>query len=94
MREEHHERQPHPEAQRRAVQALTHPVVAANDTNTAFRLLGPADPSLPPQDIIPGHLCEQCLDAPAVQFQPAPWGGEMGVCLACAAAKPKATGTP
>ena len=30
-----------------------------------------------------GHLCEPCLDAPAVQLQAAPWGGEMGVCPAC-----------
>jgi hypothetical protein len=33
---------------------------------------------------LPGYLCEQCQDAPAVQWQPAPWGGEMGVCTACA----------
>jgi len=25
-----------------------------------------------------GHLCEPCLDAPAVQLQPAPWGGRDG----------------
>ena len=31
-----------------------------------------------------GHLCEQCLDAPATLLQPAPWGGEMGVCTPCA----------
>ena len=31
-----------------------------------------------------GHLCEQCLDAPATLLQPAPWGGEMGVCTLCA----------
>jgi|SoiMethySBSTD1v2_1073268.scaffolds.fasta_scaffold1942069_3 hypothetical protein len=30
-----------------------------------------------------GHLCEQCLDAPAVHLHPAPWGGEMGVCASC-----------
>lgn len=29
--------------------------------------------------------CQICLDAHAVQLQPAPWGGEMGVCAACAA---------
>ena len=34
----------------------------------------------------PGHLCEVCCDAPAVGLQPAPWGGEMGVCEACVAA--------
>ena len=32
---------------------------------------------------LPGYLCEQCLDAPAVAFVPAPWGGEMGVCAQC-----------
>jgi len=32
-----------------------------------------------------GHLCEVCLDAHAVQLRPAPWGGDMGVCAACAA---------
>jgi hypothetical protein len=30
-----------------------------------------------------GHICEHCLDAPAVLVQPTPWGGEMGVCGAC-----------
>jgi len=30
-----------------------------------------------------GHICEQCWDAPAIMMQPAPWGGEMGVCGAC-----------
>jgi hypothetical protein len=33
---------------------------------------------------LPGHLCEVCLDAPAVTLVPAPWGNEMGVCAACA----------
>ena len=37
---------------------------------------------------IPGHLCEGCLDAPAVALVPAPWGGEMGVCPACAGLPP------
>ena len=32
---------------------------------------------------LPGHLCEQCLDAPAVMVVPAPWGGEMGICDTC-----------
>jgi hypothetical protein len=36
---------------------------------------------------IPGHLCEVCQDAPAVALQPAPWGGEMGVCEACQGGK-------
>ncbi len=31
-----------------------------------------------------GYLCEQCLDAPAVAVVPAPGGGEMGICAACA----------
>jgi len=30
-----------------------------------------------------GSLCECCLDAPALLVQPAPWGGELGVCAAC-----------
>jgi hypothetical protein len=37
---------------------------------------------------LPGHLCEQCLDAPAVAVVAAPWGGEMGVCAACAGLPP------
>jgi|RhiMetdeSRZDD1v2_1073273.scaffolds.fasta_scaffold375329_3 hypothetical protein len=35
-----------------------------------------------------GYLCEQCLDAPAIAFVPAPGGGEMGICEACAAPPP------
>ena len=38
---------------------------------------------LPVPQPLPGHLCEQCLDAPAVVIVPAPWGGEMGVCDTC-----------
>jgi hypothetical protein len=30
-----------------------------------------------------GYSCERCLDALAFVVQPAPWGGEMGVCAAC-----------
>jgi hypothetical protein len=37
---------------------------------------------------LPGYLCEQCLDAPAVAVVPAPWGGEMGVCEACGGLPP------
>ena len=37
---------------------------------------------------MPGHLCEVCLDAPAVACVPAPWGGEMGSCAACAGLPP------
>ena len=32
---------------------------------------------------LPGSICEQCFDAPAVRLVPAPWGGEMGWCGAC-----------
>jgi|SRR5919108_3490158 hypothetical protein len=39
---------------------------------------------------LPGYLCEQCLDAPAVAFVAAPWGGEMGVCEACGGLPPAA----
>jgi hypothetical protein len=35
-----------------------------------------------------GHLCEQCLDAPAVALVPAPWGGDMGICGACGGLPP------
>jgi len=38
----------------------------------------------PPSRSLVGHLCEQCLDAPATLLQPASWGGEMGVCTPCA----------
>ena len=40
----------------------------------------PAPPAPPP---LPGHLCEQCFDAPAVLVVPAPGGGDMGICAAC-----------
>jgi len=36
---------------------------------------------------IPGHLCEECLDAPAVALVSAPWGGQMGVCDQCQQAR-------
>ena len=44
-------------------------------------------------DTVPltGYLCEQCLDAPAVAFVPAPGGGEMGVCAACGAPAVRST---
>ena len=35
------------------------------------------------RQLLVGHICERCLDAPALLVQPAPWGGEMGVCAAC-----------
>jgi len=38
--------------------------------------------------VLPGSLCEQCLDAPAVAIVAAPWGGDMGICAACQAACP------
>jgi hypothetical protein len=43
---------------------------------------------------LPGHLCEQCLDAPAVAVVPAPWGGEMGICEACAGLPPAVPAAP
>jgi hypothetical protein len=46
--------------------------------------LPPGAPRASTETSIPGHLCEVCLDAPAVAFVLAPWGGEMGVCAACA----------
>jgi hypothetical protein len=49
---------------------------------TAYALL-PGTPRPSTETPIPGHLCEICLDAPAVHLQPAPWGAEMGVCEAC-----------
>jgi hypothetical protein len=49
---------------------------------TAYALL-PAAQSPRNETPLPGHLCEVCLDAPAVHLPPAPWGGEMGVCEAC-----------
>ena len=42
----------------------------------------------------PGHLCEQCLDAPAVAFVAAPWGGEMGVCAPCGGLEPTVPAGP
>ena len=50
--------------------------------------LPPGAPRPSTETSIPGHLCEVCLDAPAVAFVPAPWGGEMGSCAACAGLPP------
>jgi hypothetical protein len=36
---------------------------------------------------LPGYLCEQCEDAPAVQWQLTPEGSEVGVCTACASGR-------
>jgi hypothetical protein len=41
-----------------------------------------------------GSLCERCLDAPALLVQPAPWGGEMGVCAACQQEPPAGDAEP
>lgn len=46
------------------------------------RSRNPAEPQHQTEPL-PGYLCEQCLDAPATRMQPAPWGGEMGVCRTC-----------
>ncbi len=75
MSEERHPRQRMSEERQRAAQAFT-----------AARRLVQAELSFQAaqeQDRLPGHLCEVCLDAPAVHLQPAPWGGEMGVCTTC-----------
>lgn len=37
-----------------------------------------------PSALPPGSICEICFDQPATQILPAPWGGEMGVCVSCA----------
>ena len=56
------------------------------------RLLGgPAQPRHPTHPPLPGYLCERCQDAPAVQWQPAPEGGEKGVCMACSLPESGAT---
>jgi hypothetical protein len=54
----------------------------------------PGEPHPSTEMSIPGHLCEVCLDAPAVAFVPAPWGGEMGVCAACAGLPPAVPAAP
>ena len=54
----------------------------------------PGVPSPSTETSIPGHLCEVCLDAPAVAFVRAPWGGEMGVCAACAGLPPPVPAAP
>jgi hypothetical protein len=41
-----------------------------------------------------GHICERCMDAPALLVQPAPWGGEMGVCAACQQETPAGDADP
>jgi hypothetical protein len=46
-------------------------------------------PPAPPP--LPGHLCEACLDAPAVLVVPAPGGGDMGICADCQPAAAIAT---
>ena len=40
-------------------------------------------PVSPASTPLPGHLCEACLDAPAVLVVPSPEGGDMGICAAC-----------
>src|SRR5262245_13049367 len=56
--------------------------IALRNVYLALPAGSPPRPTTTPA-AIPGHLCEQCLDAPASVFAPAPWGGEMGVCDAC-----------
>jgi hypothetical protein len=72
-------RRPHPAlpSLREALTAALHQRVgqrAARDQCAGTRLVG--------------YICEHCFDAPAVLVQPAPWGGEMGVCAACQQAPP------
>ena len=76
--------------------------LAAHDRMAACRRPPPAVPSLREAltaalhqrvaqragTLLVGHICEHCFDAPAVLVQPAPWGGEMGVCGACQLALP------
>lgn len=33
--------------------------------------------------LLPGSICEVCLDAPATGIIAAEWGGDMGICEAC-----------
>ena len=61
---------------RTGTQAYTPPPRRAMPTLRAARAHGARPPLM-------GYLCERCLDAPALGGQPAPWGGEMGVCAAC-----------
>ena len=48
------------------------------------RRRAPAQRQSPADAPLPGYLCELCQDAPAVQWQLAPEGGEMGICETCA----------
>ena len=67
-------RRPHP-----AVPPLEDALTAALRRRVARRAARDHGARLP----LVGYLCERCLDAPALLVQPAPWGGEMGVCAAC-----------
>jgi hypothetical protein len=53
----------------------------------------PAQSQHPTDVPLPGYLCELCQDAPAVQWQLAPEGGEMGVCEDCSESE-RDTDTP
>ena len=82
------------EARKRGVHGTD---LVAHDRMAACRRPPPVVPSLrealtaalhqrvaqPAGTLLVGHICEHCFDAPAVLVQPAPWGGEMGVCAAC-----------
>jgi hypothetical protein len=67
-------RRPHP-----AVPSLREALTAALHQRVAQR----AARAQRAGTLLVGHICEHCFDAPAVLVQPAPWGGEMGVCEAC-----------
>ena len=42
------------------------------------------DSQSPPSLCPPGSICEQCFDDSAMLLRSSPWGGDMGVCRACA----------
>ena len=59
-----------------------------SDMTTPRRLLGwPVRAEHLDAAPLPGYLCELCQDAPAVQWQPVPEGGEIGVCEDCASGR-------
>src|SRR5262249_2007173 len=70
---------------------MRHQLLSGRRRPPVDMLPGVQSPSM--ETPIPGHLCEVCLDAPATRLQPAPWGGEMGVCELCATpgAQPQTT---
>ena len=72
-------RRPYP-----AMPSLQEALIAALQRRVAQRAARDHGARLP----LVGYLCERYLDTPALLVQPAPWGGEMGVCAACQLALP------